>query len=151
MIGVGGTEPPMEAVEVAIREIQATEGAGAQIMILGELVGDRQFPIFIGFNEMDALDRALHRREAPRPLTHDLILNVIDGMDGELVRVLIDDLRDDTFFGKLVVRQKNGEEALIDSRPSDAIVLAARRQVPIFVAEHVIESIGQPPPQEEFE
>jgi bifunctional DNase/RNase len=141
----------MSEIEVSIREIQATEGAGAQIMILGELEGERQFPIFIGFNEMDALDRALHRREAPRPLTHDLILNVIDGMNSELVRVVIDDLRDDTFFGKLVVKHPSGEEVLIDSRPSDAIVLAARRQVPIFVAEHVIESIGQPPHQDEFE
>ena len=141
----------LELVEVELREIQASEGPGAQIMILAEIGGERQFPIFIGMNEMDALDRALHGKEAPRPLTHDLVLNTVKGMQGDLVRVLIDDLRDDTFFGKLVIQLGDGTEALIDSRPSDALVLAARRGAPIFVAEHVLDSIGQPPPQLEFE
>ena len=99
---------------------------------------------------MDALDRALHGKDTIRPLTHDLILNTVDGMKGKFIRTLIDDLRDDTFFGKLVIELNDGEEITIDSRPSDAVVLAARRGVPIFVAEHVLDSIGQSP-QSEFE
>jgi len=141
----------LEVVECVLKEIQATEGPGAQIMVIGEASGERQFPIFIGINEMDALDRALHGRETVRPLTHDLVLNVIDGMGGRLQRVLIDDLHDDTFFGKLVVELNSGEEVLIDSRPSDAIVLAARRRAPIFVAAHVLDAIGQLPSADEFE
>lgn len=137
-------------VEVSLREIQASDSPNPQIMILGEVGGHRLFPIFIGFHEMDALDRALHGHEQPRPLTHDLVINAIEGLGGELVRVLIDDLESDTFFGKLVVRMPGGEEHWIDSRPSDAMVLAARRQVPIMVAEHVLDSVGKPPSEEEF-
>lgn len=139
----------IEIVEMELREIQATEGPGAQIVILSEAHGTRQFPIFIGFYEMDALDRAIHGKAAPRPLTHELILNVIEGMGGEFRRVIIDDLRDDTFFGKLDVLRPDGQRALIDSRPSDALVLAMRRRVPIFVAEHVLQSVEQRQSNEE--
>lgn len=141
----------IELIEVSLQEIQACEGPGAQIMILGEVVGNRRFPIFIGFNEMDALDRALHGKATSRPLTHDLVLNAIDTMHGTLVRVLIDDLHEDTFFGKLVVRLPEGEEVMIDSRPSDAIVLAARRGVPIFAAEKVLDIIAQHQSDDDFE
>lgn len=139
----------IDLVEMRLKEIQACEGAGAQIIILGEVVGERRFPIFIGFHEMEALDRALHGKQTARPLTHDLILNVIDGMGGELERVLIDDLRDDTFFGKLSVKLPSGERELIDSRPSDAMVIAVRRGVPVFVAEKVLASIDQHQSDEE--
>lgn len=138
-------------VEVALKEIQAAEGAGAQIMILGEAEGLRQFPIFIGFSEMDALDRAIHGKETARPLTHDLVLNVIDSMGGRLTRVIINDLHDDTFFARLGVEMADGTEVFVDSRPSDAMVLAARRRVSIYVAEHVIDNIGKPPADLDFE
>jgi len=141
--------PEIPLIEMRLREIQASEVTGAQIIILGELVGNRQFPIFIGLHEMDALDRALHQKQTARPLTHDLILNVIDAMGGELERVIVDDLRDDTFYGKLGVRLANGSEVRVDSRPSDAIVLAVRRSVPIYVAEHVLETIEQHHSEEE--
>ena len=143
--------PEIPLVQMRLREIQATEGVGAQIIILGETAGSRQFPIFIGFHEMDALDRALHGKQSPRPLTHDLILNVIDGVGGELERVVIDDLREETFYGKLGVRMPDGKEVLIDSRPSDAIVLAIRRMAPIFVAEHVLDTVEQHQSQEDEE
>ena len=141
----------VDLVEVTLREIQATESHGAQIMILGEIDGERQFPIFIGPYEMDAIDRALHGKETIRPLTHDLIINVLDGTQCELVRILIDDLNEDTFYAKLVVKMPDGAEAFIDSRPSDALVLAARRSVPIFAAETILETIGQPPADSDFD
>lgn len=133
----------IEIVEMELREIQATEGPGSQIVILSETQGARQFPIFIGFYEMDALDRAIHGKQAARPLTHDLVLNVIEAVGGRLNRVIIDDLREDTFFGKLDVRMADGTRALVDSRPSDALVVALRRRVPIFVAEHVLQTVEQ--------
>lgn len=141
----------IELIPVGLREIQAAEGGGAQILILGEEDGDRQFPIFIGFTEMDALDRALHGKETARPLTHDLILNVVDEMGGKIERVIVSDLQDDTFYAKVGIRLPDGTERLIDSRPSDAMVLAARRNAPVFVAAHVLESIGKPPPEMDFE
>lgn len=134
--------PDVEIVPMQLREIQASDG-GAQIVVLAEDGGPREFPIYIGYYEMDALDRALHRKESPRPLTHDLVLNVVEGMGGTLVRVVVDDLRDETFYGKLDVRMRDGSRALIDSRPSDAIVLAMRRRVPIFVAAHVLDAANR--------
>ena len=142
----------IELIEVELREIQASESSGAQILVLSEVNGQqRLFPIFIGFNEMEALDRALHGKTTARPMTHDLIINAIEGAGAKLVRVLVDDLQDDTFYGKLVIRLAEGTEAYIDSRPSDALVLAARKSVPVFVAEHVLDSIGQAPSDEEFD
>ena len=142
----------IDLVEVTLKEIQATEGPGAQIMILAEVVGNREFPIFIGPHEMDALDRAIHLAQSPRPMTHDLILAAIKAMKGELVRVLVDDLREDTFFGKLVIRLADGEEVLVDSRPSDAMVVAARMRVPIYVADHILDRVDRSEAEEdEFE
>lgn len=130
----------LEIVEMRLSEIQASEG-GAQVVLLTEVEGDREFPIFIGPVEMSALDMALHGVVAARPLTHDLVLNAIEAMGGELRRVVVDDLREETFFGKLDVRVGEGR-VLVDSRPSDALVLAVRRSVPIFVAEHVLQRAG---------
>lgn len=141
----------IELIEVDLREIQASEGGGAQIMIFGESEGERQFPIFIGFGEMDALDRALHGTRTARPMTHDLLLNVVDEMGGKLQRVIINDLQDDTFYARLGIELEDGKEILVDSRPSDAMVLAARRQVPVFVAQHVLDGIGKPPPDLDIE
>ena len=129
-------------VPMVLREIQATESVGAQIMILAEVGGARRFPIFIGFHEMDALDRAIHGKITPRPLTHDLILNVIESVGGELQRVVIDDLKDETFYGKLGIRLADGSEVFVDSRPSDAIAIAVRAKVPIYVDESVLDRAG---------
>jgi len=141
----------LNLVEMELREIQRIEtnketelkgeAIGSQVIVLGEIHGEREFPIFIGFAEALALDLALHGYKNQRPMTHDLICNVIDGLGAQMVRVIVDDLRQDTFFGKLVIRNALGKEELIDTRPSDAIVLATKRQAPIFVAEHVLDLI----------
>jgi bifunctional DNase/RNase len=134
----------LNLIEVELREVQMREDAGgSQIIILGEKDGEREFPIFIGYTEALALDLALHGFNNPRPMTHDLILNVAVGLGAELRRVIVDDLRQDTFFGKLAFQTAAGTEELIDSRPSDAIVLATKRRVPIFVAEHVLEIVSR--------
>lgn len=129
-------------VEMELREIQMKDDAiGSQIIVLGEKNGTREFPIFIGYAEALALDLALHGYKSLRPMTHDLVYNVIEGLGAELLHVVVDDLRNDTFYGKLAVRTGSGESELIDTRPSDAIVLAAKRQLPIFVAEHVLDMV----------
>ena len=136
----------LNLIEMELREIQLKDDAlGTQVIILGEKQGEREFPIFIGYNEAIALDLALHGAKHQRPLTHDLLFNVIEGMGGTMLHVIIDDLSNDTFYGKLVVRTPAGTEELIDSRPSDAIVLATKRHLQIFVAEHVLEAVNHPP------
>ena len=129
-------------VEMELREIQISENpSGHQIIILGEKGGSRTFPIYIGFYEAYAMDIAVRGIHTPRPMTHDLIYNIIDGLELSMNRVLVDKLENDTFFGKLAIENGQGKEILIDSRPSDAIVLAAKRQLPIFVAEDVLNEV----------
>ncbi len=129
-------------IEMELREIQIKEDAiQTQVIVLAEKGGEREFPIFIGWVEATALDSALHGYQNARPMTHDLVLNVIDGIGCELRHVVVDDLRQETFFGKLAVQTPMGAVELIDSRPSDALVLATKRRVPIYVAEHVLDMV----------
>lgn len=139
-------------VEMELREIQISENpSGHQIIILGEKGGRRSFPIYIGFYEAYAMDIAVRGIRTPRPMTHDLIYNIIDGLNLSMNRVLVDKLENDTFFGKLAIENGQGKEILIDSRPSDAIVLAAKRQLPIFVAEDVLDEVCREMPGDESE
>lgn len=139
----------LNLIEMELREIQIKDDAiGSQIVILGEKEGSREFPIFIGFAEAVALDYALHGVEHQRPMTHDLIYNVIDGLGAQVAHIIVDDLRENTFFGKLAVARSDGEYELVDARPSDAIVLATKRRLPIFVAEHVLNMVVHPPEED---
>ena len=139
-------------VEMELREIQISENPyWHQIIILGEKGGKRTFPIYIGFYEAYAMDIAVRGIRTPRPMTHDLIYNIIDGLELNMNRVLVDKLENDTFFGKLAIENGQGKEILIDSRPSDAIVLAAKRQLPIFVAEDVLNEVCREMPDDEEE
>ncbi|MBN1902622.1 bifunctional nuclease family protein [Candidatus Sumerlaeota bacterium] len=138
-------------VEMELAEIQMSEVINHhQIIILSEKGGTRAFPVFIGFYEASAMELSIKKYQTPRPMTHDLIFNILDAFHLDLVRVLIDDLRNDTFFGKLVIR-KDGEEdeSLIDTRPSDAIVLASKRGIPIFVEEDVLNQVTRAADQED--
>lgn len=134
-------------VHMELREVQmVSDPNGVQVIVLGEVGGERAFPILVGHYEAQMLDLTLHRIVHPRPLTHDLVLNAIVSMGGELSRVIVDDLKNDTFFGKLAVTMPSGEEVLIDTRPSDAIVIATKAGVPIHVNEHVLEQARGGPP-----
>ncbi|MCX8035472.1 MAG: bifunctional nuclease family protein [Candidatus Sumerlaeia bacterium] len=129
-------------VEMELREIQIVDDPGRhQVVVLGEKGGPRAFPIYIGLFEASAMDLAVHQEKAPRPMTHDLIYNVLDSLNAQLVEVRVDELRNETFFGKLVVQKEDGEYVLVDSRPSDALILAAKRNVPIFVEDTVLEEV----------
>ncbi|GIW76275.1 MAG: hypothetical protein KatS3mg104_1338 [Phycisphaerae bacterium] len=128
---------PMELARIIISEMQ-----DQQIIVLKEVEGERSFPIVIGSSEAYAIDRRLKGISAPRPLTHDLLATVIQEMGGELEAIEITNLQSSTFFAKLHIRQ-NGRVLEIDSRPSDAIALGIASNVPILVAEHVIEAASQ--------
>ncbi len=136
-------------VEMELREIQIVQDMQrTQIIVLGEKYGERTFPIFIGLNEALAMDMAAHGERTPRPLTHDLVLNVVAELGGVLERVLVTKLENETFFGALEVRSAGGQSVRVDSRPSDAIVLAVKTGVPIFVDEQVLLAVGRPPADE---
>ncbi len=127
-------------IEMQLVRIVISETDDQQIIILKEVNGDRHFPIVIGITEAAAIDRRLKKHPTPRPPTHELLASVIEKLGGVVERVVINDLRDRTFFALLHVKQ--GEQLLeIDSRPSDAIALGIGTGVPIFVEEKVLESV----------
>ena len=127
-------------VEMELCQIIIQETTEQQIIVLKERDGERAFPIVIGIAEALAIDRRLKGIQPERPLTHDLLFNVITEMDGQLERIEINDLRDHTFYAKLIIN-RDGQEIEIDSRPSDAIALGAANSMPIYVAEHVLKAI----------
>ena len=128
------------AVQMELHKIVISEMQDKQLIALKEVDGERKFPIVIGSNEALAIDRRLKGNPTPRPMTHDLLANVIEEMGGTIERVEINDLQSGTFFAKIHIRQ-NGRMVEIDSRPSDAIALGIATMVPIYVAEHVLDEV----------
>ena len=131
-------------VRMELSRIIISETSDQQIIVLRERAGTRQFPIVIGINEAMAIDRRLKGLATARPLTHELLASVIQALRGELERIVIHDLRDHTFYAKLVIRQEGGLLE-VDSRPSDAIALGVAADTPIYVAEHVLREVTEMP------
>jgi len=127
-------------VRMDLARIVISENAESQIIVLRERDGDRQFPIVIGINEALAIDRRVKGIATPRPLTHDLIATVIAELDADLEQIVISELKNHTFFAKLVIR-RNGDMIEIDSRPSDAIALGASGDTPIYVDDSVLRQV----------
>jgi len=125
----------MELFRIIISEMQ-----DSQVIVLKEVDGDRNFSIVIGSAEAYAIDRRLKGKSLQRPLTHDLLANVIEQMGGKIERIEINDLENHTFFARIHIRQ-DGKVIEIDSRPSDAIALGVATTVPIYVAEHVLNAV----------
>src|SRR5258708_13667455 len=136
-----------QMIEVTIDSIRVSLMSQHRIVILKETASDRYLPIWIGPCEADAITVELQEVEVPRPLTHDLLKSVISQMGAEVVQVVINELRNDVYYARIVLDQ-NGRRLEIDSRPSDAIALAVRVRVPIFVDESVMEKAGSTPEQE---
>jgi uncharacterized protein len=135
-------------IEVEINSIRVNLISQHRIVLLKDIHAERYLPIWIGQYEADAITTELHeKRPHQRPLTHDLLKNVIEEMGGRVVHILINDMRKDIFFARLVVEVK-GENVEIDSRPSDAIAIAVRAKAPIFVAEVVMEKSAVEPEDE---
>ncbi len=109
------------------------------ILLLKEIDGTSTLPIWIGKPEADSIALALGKIVTPRPLTHDLIKNVVHGMKMKVTKVVITEIVDNTYFAGVYIDRGDGIEIPIDSRPSDAIAVAIRIGAPIFVDEHVIE------------
>ena len=125
-------------VQVELRKIVIDERRQDQIIVLKEKKGERQFPIVIGFLEASSIQMKLSGLEAPRPMTHDLLVSVIEGLGGRMERLVIDKLVDNTFHAKLEIKMSDGQIRVIDARPSDGIALAVRFNAPLFADEEVL-------------
>jgi len=124
-------------VQMELRRILISEVHDQQVIVLREVDGERSFPIVIGIFEATSIDRRVKNMLSPRPLTHDLLAQVIEDMGGEVQDVIISELREHTYYAKLRIRHE-GELIEVDSRPSDAIALAVTAKVPIYVSEEVL-------------
>ena len=127
-------------VHMELSRIMISETSDHQIIVLKEKGGQRSLPIVIGLHEAWAIDRAVKEIPTPRPLTHDLLSNVIMQLSRGVERIEINDLKNNTFYAKIVIKQ-NGTPLEIDSRPSDAIALAMQDNTPIYVAKTVLEEV----------
>jgi len=128
-------------VELTIESIRVSLMNYQRVVILKEKEADRYLPIWIGPAEADAIAVRLQEVAVARPLTHDLLRTVIDSLGATVSYILVSDLSNDTFFARIALTV-DGKEMEIDSRPSDAIALAVRAQVPIYADEAVLEKAG---------
>jgi bifunctional DNase/RNase len=125
-------------IEVKIRGLMMDPSSGTPIIILKDVNSETMLPIWVGAFEANAIALEIEKISPQRPMTHDLLRNVILEMGANVERVIVTDLRDNTFFAVIVMRSRGGDSIMIDARPSDAIALALRADCPIYVNEEVI-------------
>ena len=140
----------LDMIEVTIDSIRVSLMNHQRIVILREVDAERYLAIWVGVYEAEHLTVALQDVEVSRPLTYDLFRNVIKSLNATLLRVEVVSLREETFFGNVVL-EVNGKEVNIDARPSDALNLAVRTNVPILVAREVMDSAGIIPDEDEVQ
>ncbi|MDR3576213.1 MAG: bifunctional nuclease family protein [Anaerolineaceae bacterium] len=126
-------------IEVRIRGLMMDPATNMPIVMLKDVGSDSVIPIWVGIFEANAIAIEIEKMAAPRPMTHDLARNLIRHLNARLEKVVITEIKDDTFHAVLWLRQAD-EPVMIDARPSDAIALALRSDCPIFVAEQVMQS-----------
>lgn len=134
-------------IRVTVDSIKVSLISQHRVVVLKEEGTERYLPIWIGPFEADAITIGLQAMEMSRPLTHDLLISLIEEMEASVSYILVNDLRDDTFYAQIVI-EADGRHLKVDSRPSDAIALAVRAKAPIYVAEAVMERAGIVPSQE---
>ena len=127
--------------ELSIESIRLSLTNYQRVVILREKAADRYLPIWIGPAEADAIAVRLQDVSVARPMTHDLLRNLIDQLGAKIVYIVVNDLSNDTFFARIVL-DVNGDTMEVDSRPSDAIALAVRAEAPIFAEESVLDRAG---------
>lgn len=126
-------------IQVELSAVVINERSDEQVITLREVEGGRTLPIIIGMFEAFAIDRLVKERTAERPLTHDLMEAIVLALGARVARVVIDDLKEETFYAKVILR-RGDEERSVDARPSDAITLALKTGCPVFVAPKVLDT-----------
>src|SRR5512142_145128 len=126
-------------VEMKIRGLMMDPVSNMPIVVLKDIEGDAVLPIWVGIYEANAIALEIEKVTTPRPMTHDLLKNVLTSLDAHVHKVVVSDLRDDTFYA-VIWLERAGKIISIDSRPSDALALALRVDCPIFVEDEVLKS-----------
>ena len=129
-------------VEVKVKNLAFDLSKSGAMVFLEEMNGKKVLPIWIGIFEANAIALELRKIATARPMTHDLILNIIKGLEAEVTKIVVTELKDNTFYATIHITTKEGETE-IDSRPSDAIAVALRVGTPIYVADEVINQAGR--------
>jgi bifunctional DNase/RNase len=129
----------MMEVEMKIRGLMMDPMTNTPIVVLKDVSGDTVLPIWVGPYEANAIAMEIEKVTAPRPFTHDLIKNLLNGLNAHVHKIVVTELRDDTFFA-VIWMERDGKVISIDSRPSDALAVALRVDCPIFVEEEVLKS-----------
>jgi len=129
-------------IEMTFFELRLDETGADQIIIIKEKEGERLMPILIGYYEAQSIHLAINDVQVQRPLTHDLTVSVISTLNARIVRIVITQLLESTFYARIFFQTPTGP-ADVDSRPSDAIAIALRTGVPIFVEEEVLEQVAR--------
>ena len=132
-------------IEMKIRALMMDPTTNSPIVVLKDVSGDSVLPIWVGLPEANAIALEIEKITTPRPMTHDLIKNVLTGLEASVRKVVVSELRDDTFFA-VIWMERDGQVISVDSRPSDALALALRLDCPIYVEEAVLKSTKQPAP-----
>ena len=128
----------MSMLEMKVKGLTLDPLTNMPIVILKDTEEKKVLPIWVGIFEANAIALEMEQVSTPRPMTHDLIKNIVEGFKAQVARIVVNDLKDNTFYAVITINL-NGTEVAIDSRPSDAIAVALRANAPIFVAEKVIE------------
>ncbi len=129
-------------VEMKIRGLMMDPVTNMPIVVLKDINSDTVLPIWVGIYEANAIALEIEKVTTPRPMTHDLIKNVLTGLDAQVHKIVVNELRDDTFFA-VIWLERQGNVISIDSRPSDALALALRVDCPIYVEEDVLKTSKQ--------
>lgn len=136
-------------IEVKIRALMMDPNTGTPIIILKDVDSDTMLPIWVGAYEANAIALEIEKIAPPRPMTHDLLRNLIIELGMQVDRVVVTSLRDNTFFAVIEMRMSDGNRMVLDSRPSDAIALALRADCPIYVDAEVIKASRNNVPSDE--
>jgi bifunctional DNase/RNase len=149
LAGCGGldADSPRE-VAVRVGYVAMDPRSQSPVVVLEESEGERALPIWIGYAEARSIAAEIEHEPAPRPNTHDLAKRLIDGLEGNVERVVVTELREGTYFATLVLASR-GKRVEIDSRPSDAIAIALRFDAPLYVRETLFETEQSEPTEEE--
>jgi len=127
-------------IELVLNKIKVDENRHEQLVVFREKNGNRYLPVVIGLPEIHAIKLKLGNVKPPRPMTHDLMLKIVEVLGGKLQRVVIDKLENNTFHAKLHILKASGQEVTVDSRPSDSVAIALRANVPVFTEESILNS-----------
>jgi bifunctional DNase/RNase len=125
-------------IEMKLNKIRIDERREEQVIVLKEIKGERMLPIIISIFEASAIKLEISGLKPPRPLTHDLLFKTIEHMGGKIEKVVVTELKENTFYARIIIKKDDERRVEVDARPSDSIALAVRAKVPIFVNEEVL-------------